>query len=324
MTTAHYTLGIDIAKASYHVSLKRPDGKRRQKSIRNTPVGHAALIEWLQRQAPEPIHACLESTGTYGEEVATALVDAGHRVSIVNPAAVKAFAQSQLRRTKTDGVDADVLADFCAVMAPALWTPWPVEVRALQGLVRRRDAVQDMLTQERNRQQAGGLTASVAASLARVVEVLEAELADLDRQIREHLDQHPTLRAQRDLLGTIPGIGVATAARLLAECRAITDFGTARAYAAFAGLVPREHQSGQRRPRAHLSKLGAARLRYAMYFPALAAMRVRGPVQAFGARLRAAGKPKMVVVAAVMRKLLHIVYGVLKHQRAFDPQALGA
>jgi transposase len=324
MTTTQYTLGIDIAKASYQVSLKRPDGKRRQKSVRNTPAGHAALIEWLHRQAATPVHACLESTGMYGEDVATALVEAGHQVSIVNPAAVKAFAQSQLRRTKTDGVDADVLADFCAAMTPALWTPWPTEVRALQGLVRRRDAVQDMLTQERNRQQAGALVAPVAASLARVVELLDEELADLDRQIRDHVDRHPTLRAQRDLLSTIPGIGPATAARLLAECRAITHFETARAYAAFAGLVPRERQSGQRRPRAHLSKLGTARLRYAMYFPAITAMRVAGPVQAFGARLRAAGKPKMVVVAAIMRKLLHIVYGVLKHQRAFDPQALGA
>ena len=76
MTTAPYTLGIDIAKASFHVSLKRPDGKRRQKSLRNNPAGHALLIEWLQRQAPEPVHACLEATGTYGEAVATAPVGA--------------------------------------------------------------------------------------------------------------------------------------------------------------------------------------------------------------------------------------------------------
>lgn len=324
MTPAPYTLGIDIAKASYQVSLKRPDGKRRNKSVRNTVAGHAALVEWLTRHATAPVHACLESTGTYGEAVATVLVDAGHRVSLVNPAAVKAFAQSQLRRTKTDGVDAEVLADFCAAMAPPLWTPWPVEVRTLQGLVRRREAVQDMLTQERNRQQAGALSAPVAASLARVVEALEAELADLDQQIRDHLDQHPTLRAQRELLCTIPGIGVATAARLLAECRAITAFDSARAYAAFAGLVPRESQSGQSRGRARLSKLGSARLRYALYFPALAAARVPGPVHAFAARLRAAGKATMVVVAAVMRKLLHIAYGVLKHQRPFDPHALGA
>lgn len=322
--SAQYTLGIDIAKASYQVSLKRPDGKRRNKSVRNTAAGHAALLEWLTRQAPDAVHACLEATGTYGEAVATALADAGHRVSLVNPAAVKAFAQSQLRRTKTDGVDAEVLADFCAAMTPALWTPWPVEVRALQGLVRRREAVQDMLTQERNRQQAGELSAPVAASVARIVDTLAAELADLDQQIRDHLDQHPTLRSQRDLLCTIPGIGVATAARLLAECRSIAAFDSARAYAAFAGLVPRESQSGQTRGRARLSKLGSSRLRYALYFPALSAGRAKGPVRAFAARLRSTGKAKMVVVAAVMRKLLHIAYGVLKHQRPFDPQVLGA
>src|SRR5262245_22494081 len=98
------TLGIDIAKAKYVVSLRRADGKRRQKSLPNTTAGQVALLAWLQTHAAGPVHACLEATGTYGEAVATALVDAGHHVSVMNPAAVKAFAQSQLRRTKTDGV----------------------------------------------------------------------------------------------------------------------------------------------------------------------------------------------------------------------------
>jgi transposase len=320
MTTERWVLGIDIAKASYQVSLRRPDGRRRQKSLRNTPAGHAELLAWLTRHDAPMVHACLEATGSYGEAVATALVDAGHTVSIVNPAAVKAFAQSQLRRTKTDEVDADVLADFCAAHQPTAWTPWPVEVRALQGLVRRRDAVQDMLTQERNRLQAGELVAPVAASLTRHIAMLEAELDALEQQIKDHINQHPSLRAQRALLCTIPGIGEATAARLLAECRAITDFDSARAFAAFAGLVPRDRQSGTSRPRAHLSKLGSSRLRWALYFPALTAMRCNAVLQPFSARLAAAGKHKMVIVAAVMRKLLHLAYGVLKHQAAFDPK----
>jgi transposase len=150
--------------------------------------------------------------------------------------------------------------------------------------------------------------------------VLEAELAALDDAITRHVDTHPGLRQQRDLLVTIPGIGDTTAARLLAECRAITDFASARTYAAFAGLVPREHQSGTLRGRARLSKLGSSRLRLALYFPALAAMRYNPPLAAFALRLRAAGKHKMVIVAAIMRKLLHIAYGVLKHQRPFDPK----
>jgi transposase len=319
----HY-LGIDIAKSTFEVSLRRLDGRRRHKSFRNTAAGHAALVAWLTEHAGRTVHACLEATGTYGDAVATALVDAHHVVSIVNPAAPKAFAESQLRRTKTDRVDADVLADFCAALQPAPWTPWPAEIRLLQSLVRRRDAVQDMLTQERNRQQAGDLVTPVAASLRRLVTTLEDELADLDRQIRDHLDQHPGLRHQRDLLVTIPGIGAATVARLLAECRAITDFASARTYAAFAGLVPRHRQSGLQDPRARLSKLGSARLRYALYFPAITAIRRNPVLKAFSDRLRQAGKPPMVIVAAAMRKLLHIVYGVLKHQRPFNPQILGA
>jgi transposase len=317
-------VGIDIAKASFQVSLRRPDGKRRQKRFDNDAAGHAQLLAWLTTHAEPAVHLCLEATGTYGEAVATVLADAGHTVSVVNPAAVKAFAQSQLRRTKTDRVDADVLADFCHAHRPPAWTPWPLAVRELQGLVRRRDAVQDMLSQERNRQQAGGLVDSVAASLARHVRQLDQELRRLEKAIRDHVDRHPTLRAQRDLLVTIPGIGEATVARLLAECRDITAFASARAYAAFSGLVPRERQSGTLRGRPVLSKLGSARLRRALYFPAITAIRASQALQPFAARLEQKHKPKLVIIAAMMRKLLHIVYGVLKHRHAFDPRLVSA
>ena len=317
-------LGIDVAKRTLQVSLLRPDRKRRHKSFGNAPTGHQALLHWRQREGVARVHACLEATGSYGEAVATTLVDGGHVVSIVNPAAVKAFAASQLRRTKTDRVDADVLVDFCLAHQPAPWTPWPVEVRALQGLVRRADAVQDMLVQERNRLAAGDAVAPVRASLERHIGMLETELRDLHRQIGDHLDQHPSLRAQRDLLVTIPGLGTATIARLLAECRSITAFDTARAYAAFSGLVPRERQSGTLRGRPRLAKLGSARLRKALYFPALTAMRCNPTLAAFSAKLRAAGKHNMVIIAAVMRKLLHVAYGVLKSQRPFDPKIANA
>jgi transposase len=315
---AHVTVGIDIAKTAYDVHLRRVDGRWRKKHVPNTPAGHADLLRWIGRHADGPVHACLEATGTYAEAVAEALADAGHTVSIVNPAAVHAFAASQLRRSKTDTVDAVVLADFCAALQPRPWTPWPVEVRTLRDLVRRREAVQEMLVQERNRRKAGALSTPVTASLDRTIAHLVAELADLDRQIRDHIDHHPQLRHQRDLLLTIPGLGATTAARLLAECRSLTDFANARALAAFAGLVPRRRQSGTWNPRATLSKLGSPHLRHALYFPALTAIRCNPVLRAFAARLRANGKRPMVIVAAVMRKLLHVAYGVLKHQRPFD------
>ena len=170
-------LGIDIAKGTYRVSLRRADGKRRQKGFPNTAAGHQALLAWVTTQAGGLVHACLEATGTYGEAVATALVDAGHTVSVINPAAAKAFAQSQLRRTKTDAVDAEMLADFCAAHQPPPWTPWPREVRELQGLIRRHEAVQEMLTQEKNRHASGGLIPAVAASLVRPIpDAMSSEL----------------------------------------------------------------------------------------------------------------------------------------------------
>jgi transposase len=312
-------MGIDIAKRTCQVSVQ-VGAKRRHHSFTNVTSGHVALLAWVTRLEIERVHAAMEATGTYGETLATVLVDAGHVVSVVNPAAVTAFAASQLRRTKTDRVDADVLLDFVVAHQPPAWTPWPADVRALQGLVRRIDAVQDMLTQERNRLAAGGLIAAVVTSLTRHIATLEAELADLEAQVRAHLDQHPGLRAQRDLLVTIPGIGVATAARLLAECRSITAFGSARAYAAFSGLVPRDRQSGTLVGRARLAKVGSARLRRALYFPALTACRHNPVLRAFRAKLLAAGKHKMVIVAAVMRKLLHTVYGVLKSEKPFDAE----
>jgi transposase len=319
MTTSTWCLGIDIAKATMHVCLRSAEGRRRHKRFTNDQAGVSDLVAWLAQHADGVVHACLEATGTYGDLVATTLHDAGHRVSVVNPAAIHAYAHCQLRRAKTDRVDADVIADYTAAERPAPWTPWPADVRVLQALVRRRDAVQDMLTQELNRRQAGELVAPIRTSLARHIRQLEKEVAALDRQIQDHIDQHPTLRAQRTLLVTIPGIGPATVARLLAECRSITDFANARAYAAFAGLVPRPVQSGTWRAPAHLSKIGSARVRYALYFPALSALRHNPVLKAFGARLGQAGKHRMVIVAAAMRKLLHIVYGVLKHQRPFDP-----
>ena len=134
-------LGIDIAKAKFNVTLLFPDGTRRRKACANSPAGCAELLAWLTRHGAGRVHACLEATGTYGELLATTLVDAGHRVSVLNPAIIHHYAKSQLVRAKTDRVDADVIADYAAKEHPPAWTPLPREVRELQGLVRRLDAL---------------------------------------------------------------------------------------------------------------------------------------------------------------------------------------
>jgi transposase len=184
------------------------------------------------------VHACLEATGTYGDALSTWLADAGHRVSVVNPAMIHAYARSQLTRSKTDQIDADLIADFTARQAPSPWTPPAPEIRQLQALVRRLDALHGMRTQDANRRPAGVVVADVRASIDAVLASLDAQIAHVQQLIRDHLDRHPGLRAQCNLLTTIPGIGEATAAVLIAEL-CDKPYTSARQAAAFAGLVPR-------------------------------------------------------------------------------------
>lgn len=311
-------LGIDIAKAKCVVALLLPDGKLRRKSCPNTAGGFEELAGWLQRHGVTHVHACLEATGTYGEALATWLHDHGHAVSVVNPAIIHAYARTQLTRSKTDAIDAELMARFTATQAPPRWSPPAREIRQLQALVRRLDALHGMRTQETNRLAAGVGVADVQASIEAVLASLEEQIAHVQRLIRDHINQHPTLRQQRDLLTSIPGIGEATAAVLLAE---LFDkrYTSARQAAAFAGVVPRVRESGTLRGRSRLSKIGAGRVRKALYFPALTALRLNPTIQVVHRRLKAVGKPPMVIVGAAMRKLIHLAYGVLKSGRAYEP-----
>jgi transposase len=312
-------LGIDIAKGKFDVALLRPDQKIRTKAFANTPSGHTELLAWLARQHAGPVHACLEATGSYGTAVAERIADAGLTVSVVNPAAIEAYGRSRLTRTKTDRTDARLIAQFCATQQPAPWQPLPREVRELQAFVRRLDALEGMRQQERNRLAAEPAHAAVRTSIQHVIDMLDDEMAALRDQIRDHFTQHPGLRSQRDLLTSIPGIGETTAAVLLGELGPITRFECASACAAFIGVVPREGVSGTSvRRKAVLSKLGASSLRKALYFPALAAMRHNPILRAHRERLLARGKHRMVIVGAIMRKLVHLVYGVLKNGQPFQ------
>src|SRR3954471_8613445 len=288
--TMEAVLGIDIGKMKFHVTLQFPDGTRRRKACANSPAGCTDLLAWMRRQGATRVHAGLEATGTYGEVLATRLVDAGHQVSLLNPAIIHHYAKSRLSRAKTDAVDADVIAEYVAKEHPPLWTPLPRDIRELQALVRRLDALIGMQTEERNRAQAGALTPAVQQSIEAVLAHLESQIATVRALIQQHMDQHPGLRGQRDLLTSIPGIGAATAALLLAELFH-KPFTSARQAAAFAGVVPRPNESGSREGRRRMCKLGPGRLRKGLYFPAMTAIRFNPSLQPLARRLRAAGKP---------------------------------
>jgi transposase len=309
-------LGIDISKHNFDAALLgSPAAKPRHKAFPNTPTGFERLQEWLGGQS---VHACLEATGTYGDALARFLHALGHTVSVVNPARIKAFAQTQMARTKTDKADSLLIARFCALHQPEAWSPPAAEVTELQAWVRRLEALQQMRQMESNRLQAG-LPASVQVSLQGHLDYLDAEITQAEQHIRDHIHGHPRLKEQRDLLVSIPGIADTTAAAILAEIVDVTQFAGARQVAAFAGLVPRLRQSGTSvHGRACLSKVGSSRLRKALFYPAMVALRFNPVLQALHTRLTAAGKNKKLIVGAAMRKLLHLAVGVLRSGKAFD------
>lgn len=318
MTTS--PLGIDISKLKFDACLIRAGGKLRHKVFPNTPAGFAQLSAWLSKHKVGHAHACLEATGAYGEALTTYLHDAGHEVSVVNPAQIKAYAQSRLARAKTDKADSALIAQFCAERRPPRWSPPPREVRELRALARRLDALAEMRGMEANRLEVAA-TEAVRESLSEHLAFLDAEIARTEGLIRSHIDSRPGLRAQRDLLLTIPGIGETTAAKLLSEIMDVKLYESARQLAAFAGLAPRVHESGSSvRRKARLSKAGAPRLRKALYFPAVVAIRHNPYIKDLSDRMRGRGKCPMQVIGAAMRKLVHLAYGVLKSGKPFNPE----
>jgi transposase len=314
-------LGIDIAKLKFNVCLINQSGKLKHKVFSNTAAGFDQLKAWLSKLGIQRVHACLEATGTYGEALSLLLHQLGHTVSVINPAAVKAFAGSRLSRTKTDRVDAELIARFCLAQAPPAWTPLSPEVRELQALVRRLESLQEMRVMEEHRLSSGINVDSVRHSVEEHLAYLNQEIKRTEELIRDHLNSNLTLKQQSELLDSIPGIAETTAALLLSEITDINQYRSARQVAAYAGLVPRERQSGRSvSGRTRLSKIGNARLRRALYFPAITALRCSPFFQQWAEGLRERGKSKMSVICAVMRKLVHLAYGVLKNSKPFDPE----
>ena len=312
-------LGIDVSKADFHTFLLG-EGKTAKRSFANTAAGFSRLDAWLKNRGISAVSACMEATGSYWEALAVHLYEAGHQVSVVNPSQTRAYANSELLRTKTDAVDAALIARFAQAIKPPLWEPPAPEIRMLQALTRHLEQLKTTRAQQKTRLQTPGLPNVVRISIEDVITALNGQISEIERAIRDHINRHPGLKAQSESLCSIKGIGDTTAALILAEIPMIERFRNAKAVAAYAGLSPRLVQSGTSiHKRSRICKTGNSRLRKALYYPALTAMRFNPILTAFARRLLQAGKRPMVVVAAVMRKLLVLAYAVLKSGRHFDP-----
>ena len=314
-----YHIGLDIAKDTIEVCLLDEADGMHQAAFANRKSGINKLHRWLKQTGARTGHVCLEATGIYGEMVAETLHQRGYVVSVVNPARIKAYAASRMQRNKTDRLDAALIADYCRTQQPPAWTPPPPELKELRALVRHLDTLKQARQRARNRLAAQTASQAVVGQLRAHIAFLDKQIAQTEQLIRNHIDQHPDLKQQRALLTSIPGIGDVTACQLMAELGDLTRFEDVREVVAFIGLNPRQQQSGQKRTTHGISRMGRASLRAALYMPAVVAKRCNPRLNAFAERLKQRGLTGKQIVVAVMRKLVHLAYGILKSGRAFDP-----
>lgn len=312
-------LGIDVSKD--HLDLFRRTGDRTRKHrFPNTVQGHQALLDWLGQ---EPTRCCLEASGRYSIDVTLALVAAEDiEVMVANPRAVKNFREASMRRSKTDAVDAEVLCDYVQRMPFEAWEPPDEAYRELRAITRRIQALTVERAREKNRLHA--VAASQTASRV-VINDIEVNIRHLTRRIDELLRQarkvvcaSDPLQEAFDHLRSIPGVACKSATLLLGEIALLPADMSVREWIAHAGLDPKRHVSGTSvEQRERISKVGNARIRRALYMPALVAVQHDPHVRAFYDKLLGKGKKPIVATVAVMRKLLHAIYGMLKHGQDF-------
>jgi transposase len=303
-------VGIDVSKDRLDVHVLPTNEAF---SVRRDAAGVEAAVSRLLPLAPQSV--AVEATGGYETVVAASLAAAGLPVVVVNPAQVRAFAQALGKRAKTDPIDAAVIAAFVAATRPEVRPLPDAETSALADLVTRRRQIIQMIVAERQREKRAA--AKTRRSIVRLVKALEKELASVDHDIDDAVRGSPAWRAKEDLLSSVPGVGPTIARTLIAE---LPELGTLdrRQVAALAGLAPYTRQSGQWRGRSFIGG-GRATVRSAVFIGAMVAARCNPKLRAFHQRLIADGKPKMVALIAVARKLLTILNAILRDKKPWQP-----
>lgn len=303
-------VGIDVAKDRLDVAV-RPGGEAF--AVTRDGSGLADLVEKLVAMAPAIV--AIEATGGFEQIAAAALAGAGLPLVVVNPAQVRAFAKAIGQRAKTDPIDAAVIAHFAEATRPEIRPLADEETRFLAELVGRRRQIVEMIGAERQRERRVALK-SVRRSIARIVKALEKELQDLDIEIGTNVRASRAWREKEDLLASVPGVGPTIARTLIAELPELGRLDR-REIAALAGLAPFTRQSGTWRGRSFIGG-GRTSVRTALFMGAMVGKRHNPVLRAFFDRLVTAGKPKMVALIAVARKLLTILNAILRDRKPWQ------
>jgi transposase len=302
-------VGIDVSKDRLDVHV-HPDGTAL--SFSRDASGIEALIGKLAGLALQLV--AVEATGGFETVVVASLAAASLPVVVVNPARVRAFATALGKRAKTDPIDAQVIALFAAGTKPQVRPLPDAATQALADLVARRRQIIHMIVAEGQREKRASPRAR--KSIARMLKTLRAELSVINTEIDESVRGSPVWCAKEDLLDSVPGVSSVTARSLLAD---LPELGSLDRHqiAALAGLAPFTRQSGKWRGKSFIGG-GRASVRAVLFMAAMTAMRWNPALRAFHQRLRAAGKPKMVALIAVARKLLTILNAILRDNKPWQ------
>lgn len=321
-------LGLDVGKRELYVCLhdastSPPVVLARRGPVANTAAGLDQLTSWVDRKAMgKAVHVVMEATNVYWERPAHHFYRLNSLVSVVNPAQIKYFARSVLRRGKTDAMDADIIARYGVVTQPSGWTPPGQGLVELKQLTREREAVQGRRTQENNHllalRDAHHACPVVVTLVEQRLAMLDQQLTALDVAIRQHANADPVLSQQLQLLLSVPGFALISAITVLAETEGFARITTGREISAAAGMAPAPQQSGARQGRGRISRTGNARLRRIAYLSALGASKSHSRLRTYYRGLRDQGKPAKVALIALGRKLLCIGLAVVRSGQPYQ------
>jgi transposase len=315
-------VGIDISNAVFDTTMQLGSSVVR-KQFSNTKTGHHQFIRWALRRA-NSARICLEATGIYHLQLALALErHPDIEVMIVNPCAARRFAQAHMVRAKTDAVDADGLLQFIQRMAFQPWSAPREELLQLQSLAHRVAQLDKEIIRERSRlhaaRRAGPHTRPVQQDIQAHIAQLQRRLERMRSRAYRVVNNDPQLADDARIIKTAPGFAELSATKLLAELSSLPEDMTPKQWVAHAGLDPRPCESGSslRSPR-RISKQGNVRIRRALFMPALVAIQRDANVSAYYEKLLKKGKAKLQAITAVMRKLLHALWGMLHHRQDWE------
>ncbi len=303
------------------------NGQMRSSEFPNTTAGHQQMLRWLRKQAAQ-VRLCMESTGLYGLDAALALhQQPGIEIMVANPRSVRHFGCAMMQRSKTDPIDAKLLAEYARRMPFQPWQPPSLKGRQLCALSRAIHQLTEMNTMQKNRLHAASVTETtpkiVLRELERSLAHQQRSIQRLTREAVQLIASDAELQKRFELLLSFPGIAETSALQLLGELVLLSPDFNVRQWVAYAGLDPRQYSSGKSvEKKVRISKVGNRHLRRALFMPALVAVRRNPQFRAYYRYLLAHGKLKMVALVAAMRKLLHGIYGVFQTREPFDAHKL--